>query len=97
MTTIVWLRPQMAVTTVRQGTTRDDDNTTVRTDSNRGQQLQDDTHDDEDYCVCVRICVPRDHDGLMGANQVQTRWGFWERLPTIYLVDRSIIYQKLII
>ena len=52
---------------------RDDDDTTVRTDSDRGQQLQDDMHDDKDYRVCVRIRTPRDHDGLMGANQVQTR------------------------
>ena len=83
--------------TVRQGTTRDGDDKTVRMDSNRGQQLQDDTHNDEGYRICVRIRMPRDHEGLMGANQVQTQWGFWERLPTIYLVDRSIIYQKLII
>ena len=45
------------------GTTRDDDNTTVRMDSDRGQQLQDDMHNDEDYRVCVRIRAPRDHDG----------------------------------
>ena len=37
------------------------------------QQLQDDTHDDEGYRVCVRIRALRDHEGLMGANQVQTR------------------------
>ena len=37
------------------------------------QQLQDDTHDDEGYRVCVRIHALRDHDGLLGANQVQTR------------------------
>ena len=42
----------------------------------------------------VRIRAPRDHEGLMGANQVQTRCGFRDRLPTIYLVDRSIIYQN---
>ena len=44
-------------------TTRDNNDTTVRTDSDRGQQLQDDTHNDEDYRVCVRIHTPRDHDG----------------------------------
>ena len=55
------------------GKRRQYDDTTVGTDSDRGQQLQDDTHDDEDYHVCVRIRAPRDHEGLMGANQVQTR------------------------
>ena len=50
-------------TTVQQGMTRDDDGTTVRTDSDRDQQLQDDMHDDEGYRVCVRIRVPRDHNG----------------------------------
>ena len=37
------------------------------------QQLQDDTHDDEGYCICVRIRTLRDHKGLMGANQVHMR------------------------
>ena len=32
-----------------------DDNTTARTDDNRGLQLQNNTHNDEGYRVCVRI------------------------------------------
>ena len=49
----------------------DSDDTMVRMDSDRGQQLEDETHNDKGYHICVRIHMPRDHNGLMGANQVQ--------------------------
>ena len=42
----------------------------------------------------IRIHALRDHDGLMGANQVQTQWVFWIDLPTMYLVGRQLIYQN---
>ena len=51
---IVWLWPQMAVTTARgDGTMGDNDDMTVGMDSDRGQQLQDDTHNDKGYRICV--------------------------------------------
>jgi len=37
-----------------------------------------------------------DHDGWMGANQVQTRWEYRVRLQTIYLVGRTANISKLI-
>ena len=49
--------------TVRRGMMRDNDDMMVGTDSDRGQQLQDDMHNDKGYRICVRIHMPRDHDG----------------------------------
>ena len=42
----------------------------------------------------VRIYALREHNGLLGPNQVQTWWLFQVQLLNIYLVDRSIIYQS---